>query len=180
MRSRTTCMLLPNPAGISLIARSETLRAPSARARLVARRLWGGPRADQDIRDRRMRALAQTIDEEPDNWPKVRRKIDEIGLSSAYLSVRFKETVGLPMRSYALWIKFERACERVLRGARPSDAALAAGFADQSHLGRAARRFARKSFWRALKELRAELDSELPDCVHAKSSSAGPSSTNPS
>jgi AraC-like DNA-binding protein len=112
----------------------------------------------ETIRDMRMRQIAETINREPDNWNRIRECIRTVGLSSAYLSVRFKDAAGLPMRSYALWMKFEHACEMVIAGERPSEAALKAGFADQSHLGRAARRFAKKSFWRAIHELSQELE----------------------
>ena len=173
-------MLLP-------LAESPLPRTPESHTRrqetavaISARQLWKGPKFLNEIPDRRMRDLAHTICEEPDNWQRIRAKIQTIGLSSAYLSVRFMECVGMPMRSYALWKKFEHGLERVLDGARPSDAAIDAGFADQSHLGRAARRFAKKSFWKAVAELKEDMASEPVSSVLQKSSSAAPSSTNPS
>lgn len=154
-------MLLPSLPGPPVGISPAHFRPLPSRVRQAARHLWSGPRASSEISDLRMRALADTIADEPDNWSRIRRKIGDIRLSPAYLSVRFKECVGLPMRSFALWMKFEHACERVVQGMRPSDAATQAGFADQSHLGRAARRFAKKSFWQAIAELQTELNKEM-------------------
>ncbi len=72
----------------------------------------------------------------------------------------------MPMRSYALWLKFEHACLMVLAGTSPRQAALDAGFADQSHLGRAARRFARKSFGQVQAELH-RINRDLDDATEA-------------
>ena len=122
------------------------------------RRLYGGPKPASQIRDRRLRNLAVIIEQTPDNWPAIQGGIKRTGLSSAYLSVRFKEEAELPMRSYALWLKFEHACLLSLEGRSARNAATEAGFADQSHLGRAARRFAHKSFGQVQVDL-SQLDS---------------------
>lgn len=117
------------------------------------RYLYGGPRLARNIRDRRVRNLAIVIENSPDDWRAIQSGIKNTGLSCAYLSVRFKEEAHLPMRSYALWRKFERACLLVVQGTSAKDAALIAGFSDQSHMGRAARRFAHKSFGQVQQEL---------------------------
>lgn len=149
----------PLPTGLPLGPPAITPPGPEQVA-ATARLLWGGPAVSVELADGRLRDVAMAIDEEPDNWSKIRRHMDATKLSGAYLSVRFKQAAGLPMRSYALWMKFEKALQMVIAGARPKAAAADAGFADQSHLGRAARRFAHKSFWKAVAELKAELAKE--------------------
>jgi len=135
---------IPNDQGNALVNR---LRA-----------LYGGPKPASKIRDRRLRNLAIIIESAPDNWRAIQGGIKGTGLSCAYLSVRFKEEAELPMRSYALWLKFEHACLLVHTGSSARDAAIVAGFADQSHLGRAARRFARKSFGQVQEDVNRLLD----------------------
>lgn len=122
--------------------------------------LWKGPLPSSEVSDPRMRRLASEVAQQPDNWEKIRAGMAETQLSPAYLSVRFKQSTGLPMRSYALWMKFERACLLAISGHRPADAASMAGFTDQSHLGRASRRFAKMSFGKAMLVLKKELSSE--------------------
>lgn len=122
------------------------------------REIYGGPRPAAKIRDRRLRLLATIIENAPDDWRAIQGGIKGTGLSCAYLSVRFKEEAQLPMRSYALWLKFEQACLLVHAGSNARDAAIDAGFSDQSHLGRAARRFAKKSFG----QVAAELSTRIP------------------
>lgn len=144
---------------------STTHLAPKSAARVsidqqlvqTLREMYGGPRVAAKIRDRRLRLLATIIENAPDDWRAIQSGIKGTGLSCAYLSVRFKAEAQLPMRSYALWLKFEHACILVRAGATPRDAAICAGFADQSHLGRAARRFAKKSFGQVQVELARRL-----------------------
>lgn len=122
--------------------------------------LWKGPVPHHEVSDARMRRLAAEVADQPDNWEKIREGMAQTQLSPAYLSVRFKQSTGLPMRSYALWKKFERACVLAASGHRPADAASEAGFTDQSHLGRASRRFTKMSFGKAMQVIRRELGSE--------------------
>ncbi len=148
----------------SLTAESITLPFSADRRTELRRRLrdrYDGPLPAQSIRDRRLRALALTIEKAPDDWKSVQNGIRQTGLSCAYLSVRFKQEARLPMRSYALWLKFEHACLLSMAGVMAREAALEAGFADQSHLGRAARRFAGKSFGQVQKDLKALSDEEV-------------------
>jgi len=119
--------------------------------------LWRGPIALSAITDSRIQALAATARTYPDDWNRVRVAMKETQLSSAYLSVRFKERTGLTLRSYTLWMKLEKAFALSLTGVCPADAAAFAGFTDQSHLGRAARRFAQKSYGKALRDLKEAL-----------------------
>lgn len=62
------------------------------------------------------------------------------GLSESRLAHLFQERVGLPFRSYVLWLRLGRATELVAAGASITDAAHGAGFADGAHLSRVCRR----------------------------------------
>ena len=48
--------------------------------------------------------------------------------------------MGVPLRSYQLWIKAIRAAARMDKGARLTDIAHEVGFADSAHLSRTWRR----------------------------------------
>lgn len=58
----------------------------------------------------------------------------ELGLSYAGASRRFTRAVGLPLRSYRLWLKYFLAADLHMRGHNWTEAAHAAGFTDSSHL----------------------------------------------
>jgi len=60
----------------------------------------------------------------------------ELRLSYTGTSHYFSRTVGLPLRSYQLWLKYMTAAELRLRGGTLTEIAHAAGFADSSHLCR--------------------------------------------
>jgi AraC-like DNA-binding protein len=58
----------------------------------------------------------------------------ELQLSYSGTSRHFSRTVGLPLRSYQLWLKYYTAADLHMRGHSWTEAAHAAGFADSSHL----------------------------------------------
>jgi AraC-like DNA-binding protein len=61
----------------------------------------------------------------------------EIGCSRRHLQSRFSEQVGLPPKTVARLVRFERVCTAVRRApGRWAEVAAAAGYADQSHLSR--------------------------------------------
>jgi AraC family transcriptional regulator of arabinose operon len=60
----------------------------------------------------------------------------ELRLSYTGTSHYFSRAVGLPLRSYQLWLKYMTAAELRLRGGTLTEIAHAAGFADSSHLCR--------------------------------------------
>jgi AraC-like DNA-binding protein len=62
------------------------------------------------------------------------------GLSRFHLLRSFQLAVGVPPHAYQIQLRVERACRLMQAGARPSQAASAVGFADQSHLTRHFRR----------------------------------------
>lgn len=62
------------------------------------------------------------------------------GVSTSRFMHVFTTSVGVPLRSYVLWLKLQRAAALLARGIGVTEAAHAAGFADGAHLTR--------SFWR--------------------------------
>lgn len=147
--------------GSTPLTKVESASGSAESVSLIIADLWKGPVPTHEVTDVRMRRLATEVANQPDNWEKIREGMAQTQLSPAYLSVRFKQSTGFPMRSFALWKKFERACILAVSGHRPADAASIAGFTDQSHLGRASRRFTKMSFGKAMHVLRHELKNEL-------------------
>lgn len=76
-------------------------------------------------------------------------------LSESRLSHLFRAELGLPFRSYVLWLRLMRAAELTTQGLSVTDAAHGAGFADGAHLSRVCRRmfgippseFTRRTLW---------------------------------
>lgn len=60
----------------------------------------------------------------------------ELRMSYTGTSHHFSRAVGLPLRSYQLWLKYQTAAELRLRGGTLTEIAHAAGFVDSSHLCR--------------------------------------------
>jgi len=62
------------------------------------------------------------------------------GLSESRFMHIFTESVGVPLRPYILWLRVQRACGEMMRGATVTQAAHRSGFADAAHLSRTVRR----------------------------------------
>jgi len=62
------------------------------------------------------------------------------GLSRSRFMHAFTESVGVPVRPYVLWLRLQRACGLLMRGASITEAAHSAGFSDAAHLARTCRR----------------------------------------
>ncbi|MDB5998902.1 MAG: transcriptional regulator, AraC family [Rhizobacter sp.] len=60
----------------------------------------------------------------------------ELRLSYSGTSRHFARAVGLPLRSYRLWLKYYTAADTHMKGSSWTEAAHAAGFTDSSHLVR--------------------------------------------
>ncbi|PJZ69624.1 AraC family transcriptional regulator [Leptospira perolatii] len=60
----------------------------------------------------------------------------EFGFSETRFMHLFKEQLGLPVRKYQLWLRLHSAAKLLKDGVTLTDAAHAAGFADQAHLSR--------------------------------------------
>ena len=52
----------------------------------------------------------------------------------------FTASIGIPLRPYLGWLRFQRAARAIVSGIPLTDAAMAAGFADAAHMTRTFRR----------------------------------------
>ena len=59
-----------------------------------------------------------------------------LNMSTSWLTHRFAEQVGMPLRRYVLWQRLWRAVESALKGSSLTEAAHSAGFSGSSHLSR--------------------------------------------
>jgi AraC-like DNA-binding protein len=62
------------------------------------------------------------------------------GLSEGRLVHAFRESMGIPLRPYLLWLKVQRATVAIAMGAPLARAAAQAGFSDAAHMARTFRR----------------------------------------
>ncbi|WP_439541589.1 helix-turn-helix domain-containing protein [Hyphomicrobium sp.] len=62
-----------------------------------------------------------------------------VGLSSSRFQHLFADEVGVPFRRFRVWQRLRRAIGEIIDGSNFTDAAHAAGFADQAHFSRAFR-----------------------------------------
>lgn len=91
-------------------------------------RWWRHPAVDQ--------ALLRLPDLVDDGPVAVGELAKAIGMSASRLTHVFSTEVGVPLRSYAKWLRLVRATERLSDGASITEAAHEAGFADAAHLSR--------------------------------------------
>src|SRR5262249_39904816 len=70
----------------------------------------------------------------------LRSLAEAVGLSPHRLMHVFTESVGIPLRPYLAWLRVQRAACAILGGDTLTDAALAAGFSDASHMSRTVKR----------------------------------------
>jgi len=64
------------------------------------------------------------------------------GITARHLERQYLDAIGLPPKTFARTIRFQKALRELQRGAPAAIAAVNSGFADQSHLAREFRRFA--------------------------------------
>jgi AraC-like DNA-binding protein len=102
----------------------------------ISRRVDEAPRTPREIEWSWQRLLAS------DGAVPVAELADEVGWSRRHLAARFREHVGLPPKALARILRFERAAERLRRGADLADAALDSGYYDQAHFNRDFKQFA--------------------------------------
>jgi AraC-like DNA-binding protein len=102
----------------------------------IARRVEDAPRPSRELEWSWQRLLAS------DGAVPVESLAREVGWSRRHLASRFREHVGLPPKALARILRFERAAERLRRGADLVDAALDSGYYDQAHFNRDFKAFA--------------------------------------
>ena len=106
--------------------------------RLLARRLEAARRPAAGVEHAWSR-LVQTHGATP-----VERLADEVGWSRRHLFARFREQTGLPPKTFARILRFQRAAALMTRPDGPSlcEIALDCGYYDQAHLNRDFKAFA--------------------------------------
>src|SRR5258707_12554078 len=85
-----------------------------------------------------LRRACDFIEANLDGDPSIAAVAAECGLSSSYFAKAFKQATGSPPHAWLAMKRIERA-RQLLRGTNvdPAEIALACGFVDQSHFGRA-------------------------------------------
>lgn len=85
---------------------------------------------------RAVRCVREYLDAHSSENPSLADLSELCGLSPHYLNRLFQREVGLPPHAYLVQRRLIQARRLLLAGLSPTDAALAAGFSDQSHLHR--------------------------------------------
>lgn len=99
---------------------------------------YSAHRARRDIDPRIARALSDlTIEAGPEMT--AQHAAARVGLSSSRFQHLFAAEVGVPFRRYRVWLRLRHAIAEIIAGSTFTDAAHAAGFADQAHFSRAFR-----------------------------------------
>lgn len=118
---------------VPLRALYEDRTAPRwAGAALADLSAFSGRGADRPLDGRVERVLAR-LAERQDRAMSAERLAASVGLSASRLQHLFTQEVGVPFRRYRAWARMRRAIQAVVEGASFTQAAHAAGFADQPH-----------------------------------------------
>lgn len=149
VRSERLRVVYPRPLGRlsrrwSLGGRSTTVAAAPAEwtTLLTADRLDDALDAEAALGeaqaiDPRLRQVLDALDGARD----IADLAERAGLSTPRLRALAQAELGAPLAHWRLWLRLETAMRRVAAGESLAAAAAEAGFADQSHLNRAMRRF---------------------------------------
>jgi AraC-like DNA-binding protein len=101
---------------------------------LVARH--GTVRLRTNSPDHDLRRIRDRLADEPVDPPSLAEMAATTGLSRYQVLRRFERTYGLPPHAWLLSRRAEYALRLIRRGETLADAAIASGFADQSHMTR--------------------------------------------
>jgi AraC-like DNA-binding protein len=104
-------------------------------ARITRRHLVHGPRSS--TRTPSVAAAVRRLEEAPDAPVSLAELAACAGISRFQLVRGFRRALGITPHAYLVQLRVRRARQHLMRGAAPAEAALLAGFADQSHLTRA-------------------------------------------
>lgn len=110
-----------------------------ALGRLLARHAGQGP-AEPRARPHPVGAALEALRADPAADWTLDRLAALAGLSPFHFLRCFRQALGLPPHAYLTQLRLKRARERLAAGDAPAEAALAAGFYDQSHLVRVFKR----------------------------------------
>ena len=83
--------------------------------------------------DARLLKVIRIILAAPDQAPGADELAGAVGMSRSWLLHAFKSQVGVPIRRFRAWFRLKAAALLMHRGDSPAQAALGAGFYDQSH-----------------------------------------------
>lgn len=86
--------------------------------------------------DPRVQRIIERLQKAPDENRSLGALAEEVQLSESRLSHLFRAQVGLPLRSYRLWLRMRRAALHLAAGHDATEAAHLAGFSDSAHLSR--------------------------------------------
>lgn len=84
--------------------------------------------------DARIARVVELIRSDPADNLSNEALAEQVGLSGDRLQRLFKQTTGIPIRRYRLWHRLFVTSSMMAMGSTLTDAALAAGFSDSSHL----------------------------------------------
>jgi AraC-like DNA-binding protein len=101
-----------------------------------------------------LRRVLELVHESLPQEPSLLDLADEAGVGVSRFRSMFRDAVGEPLHRHVIRLRVLRALRAAQAGTPLAHAAFLAGFADQSHLGRCARRFLGTSPGRLLKEQR--------------------------
>lgn len=87
--------------------------------------------------DKRIRQVLSTVKADIDRNHSIEELARCVGLSSGRLQHLFVHEVGVPFRTFRIWIRFRAAVERIGSGQSITSAALDAGFSSSSHFSHA-------------------------------------------
>jgi AraC-like DNA-binding protein len=116
-------------------ARNGAVLAGEALDDLLA---YASPRARRVIDPRIARALSG-LDIQTGSDATAQQAAMRVGLSSSRFQHLFADDVGVPFRRFRVWLRLRRAIGEIISGCTFTEAAHAAGFADQAHFSRAFR-----------------------------------------
>lgn len=97
----------------------------------------GTVRLRTDASHQDVRRVRDRLADAPAEAPSLAEMAAMTGLSRFQVLRRFEKEYGLPPHAWLLSCRAEHALRLIRRGATPAEAALASGFADQSHMTRA-------------------------------------------
>jgi AraC family transcriptional regulator len=99
-----------------------------------------GISAAPELPDQRVAGMIEYAASHLDEPLSLARVARHVNLSPSRASHLFVEVVGLPLKTYILWLRLQKAVESYSAGATLTDAAHGAGFSDSAHLSRTFRR----------------------------------------
>lgn len=120
--------LLPDNWSRAEEAVRRTLSAAGVPDHSTSLRWWRHPAVDE--------AILRMPDLVDDEHVDVDELASAIGVSTSRLAHMFSSEVGIPLRSYARWLRLVSATEHLAERCNVTEAAHAAGFSDASHFSR--------------------------------------------